>query len=50
MVAALKLARSSGCQRITLLTDRTNEAAQRFYKWHGFNVSEMVPMRMVLGK
>lgn len=46
--AAINLAKSSGCRRITLLTDRTNESAQRFYERHGFNLSEMVPMRMFL--
>lgn len=46
--AAIDLAEHAGCQRITLLTDRTNEAAQRFYRRHGFNHSEMVPMRLAL--
>jgi GNAT superfamily N-acetyltransferase len=46
--AAINLAKSSGCRRITLLTDRTNESAQRFYERHGFNISEMVPMRLFL--
>ncbi|MGH8602944.1 MAG: GNAT family N-acetyltransferase, partial [Gammaproteobacteria bacterium] len=44
--AAINLAESSGCYRITLLTDRTNESAQRFYKRHGFTLSDMVPMRL----
>jgi len=46
--AAINLAKSYGCRRITLLTDQTNEAAQRFYERHGFNISEMVPMRLSL--
>jgi len=46
--AAIGLVKSSGCRRITLLTDATNDAAQRFYRRHGFNISEMVPMRLVL--
>ena len=46
--AALDFARSAGCRRITLLTDRTNESAQRFYRRHGFHLSEMVPMRFIL--
>lgn len=46
--AAVDLAKASGCGRITLLTDRTNESAQRFYERHGFNLSEMVPMRLPL--
>jgi ribosomal protein S18 acetylase RimI-like enzyme len=46
--AAIGLVKSSGCRRITLLTDATNESAQRFYRRHGFTTSEMVPMRLVL--
>jgi ribosomal protein S18 acetylase RimI-like enzyme len=45
---AIGLVKSSGCRRITLLTDSTNEAAQRFYRKHGFNISEMVAMRLIL--
>ena len=48
LLTAINLAKSSGCRRITLLTDRTNESAQRFYERHGFNISEMVPMRLFL--
>ncbi|MCQ8127105.1 GNAT family N-acetyltransferase [Methylomonas rivi] len=39
---------NTGCRRITLLTDRTNPAAQRFYQRQGFNLSDMVPMRLLL--
>ncbi len=46
--AAIDFAKSAGCRRITLLTDKTNEAAQRFYKRHGFGLSEMIPMRLLL--
>ena len=46
--AAINLAGSSGCRRVTLLTDRTNEVAQRFYERHGFKISEMLPMRLFL--
>jgi len=46
--AAINVARSAECRRITLLTDRTNESAQRFYRRHGFTSSEMIPMRLVL--
>lgn len=46
--AAIVFGRSVGCRRITLLTDRTNESAQRFYRRHGFKLSEMVPMRLLL--
>jgi GNAT superfamily N-acetyltransferase len=46
--AALASARSAGCLRMTLLTDNANEPAQRFYKRHGFSISDMVPMRLLL--
>ncbi|MGZ5050778.1 MAG: GNAT family N-acetyltransferase [Methylobacter sp.] len=45
---AVELARRNGCKRITLLTDRTNESAQRFYRKHGFDFSAMVAMRLAL--
>jgi ribosomal protein S18 acetylase RimI-like enzyme len=44
---AVHFARQSGCHRITLLTDRTNAAAQRFYTRHGFTASEMTPYRLL---
>lgn len=47
--AAINVARSAKCRRITLLTDQTNESAQRFYRRHGFTSSEMIPMRLILG-
>lgn len=47
--AAIDLARTNGCLRITLLTDRTNAPAIRFYQRHGFVLSEMIPMRLGLG-
>lgn len=46
--AAIGLVKSSGCRRIMLLTDATNELAQRFYRKHGFTISKMVPMRLLL--
>jgi len=46
--AAISIAKSQGCLRITLLTDKDNEAAQGFYKRHGFIESAMVPMRLLL--
>lgn len=46
--AAIEHARSAGCKRITLLTDHTNEAAQRFYVKQGFSLSSMVPLRLQL--
>jgi len=45
--AAIQEARSAGCLRITLLTDRTNDPAIRFYQRHGFVLSEMVPLRLM---
>jgi GNAT superfamily N-acetyltransferase len=48
ILAAINVARSAECRRITLLTDRTNESAQRFYRRHGFTPSEMIPMRLLL--
>src|SRR6267142_3194778 len=46
--AAINFARSAECRRITLLTDRSNESAQRFYRRHGFSVSAMIPLRLLL--
>lgn len=46
--AAIAHARASGCKRITLLTDCDNEAAQKFYRNHGFTASTMVPFRLKL--
>lgn len=45
---AVEVARLEGCLRITLLTDGDNRAAQRFYSRHGFQLSGMVPMRLML--
>ena len=45
---ALNYAKSKDFKRITLLTDRINADAQRFYKRHGFFESAMLPMRYVL--
>jgi GNAT superfamily N-acetyltransferase len=47
---AIQLARLDGCKRITLLTDRANEPAQRFYQKHGFVSSVMVPLRLSLSE
>jgi GNAT superfamily N-acetyltransferase len=46
--AAIDVAKAAGCRRITLLTDQANRAAQTFYQRHGFVLSEMVPMRLLL--
>ena len=45
---AIRVARASGCKRVTLLTDATNHAAQRFYARHGFEASTMIPLRLGL--
>ena len=45
---AIQFARLNGCKRITLLTDSTNESAQRFYQKHGFGFSAMIPLRLSL--
>ena len=45
---AIRFAREHGCERITLLTDRDNEPAQRFYQRHGFSISPMIPLRLSL--
>ena len=46
--AAIEAAREAGCRRISLLTDRDNEAAQNFYQKHGFTPSDMVTLRLLL--
>ena len=43
---ALAVARAQGCTRITLLTDRVNDRARRFYARHGFGESPMLAMRL----
>lgn len=48
LARAVAFARAQSCMRITLLTDRSNEAAQRFYGKQGFVVSSMIPMRLSL--
>ena len=47
---AIQTAHLKGCKRITLLTDITNESAQRFYQKHGFSLSTMIPLRLSLGQ
>ena len=48
LTAAVNGAQACGCLRVTLLTDGTNVAAQRFYQKSGFGRSDMVPMRKYL--
>ena len=47
---AIKGARSSGCERITLLTDETNSKAIRFYEQEGFSHPQKVPLRFRVSK
>jgi GNAT superfamily N-acetyltransferase len=47
---AIQFARLNGCKRITLLTDRVNAAAHRFYQRHGFRFSDMIPLRLILNE
>lgn len=44
---ATSYAQAKGYGRITLLTDKSNREAQKFYARHGFAFSEMTPMRRV---
>ena len=46
---AMDFARLHGVKRITLLTDRENTPAQRFYAKHGFSPSTMVALRRAIG-
>lgn len=47
LLEAIAFARQRGCLRLTLLTDFDNEAAIKFYQGAGFNISKMIPLRMV---
>lgn len=44
---AIDCARKNDCLRITLLTDRDNYSAQKFYAHLGFVRSQMLPMRLL---
>jgi ribosomal protein S18 acetylase RimI-like enzyme len=46
--AAIDWARKEGLVRITLLADTENVNARRLYIRHGFNVSAMQPLRLLL--
>jgi GNAT superfamily N-acetyltransferase len=46
--AAIAFSQNEGCLRITLLTDRANDPAIRFYQRHGFGMSAMMPLRLTL--
>lgn len=45
---AIDYARAEGCSRITLLTDRVNDGAIRFYGRHCFVQSAMTALRLKL--
>jgi GNAT superfamily N-acetyltransferase len=45
---SIQFAREKNFLRITLLTDRANEEAHKFFKSHGFLDSKMIPLRMFL--
>lgn len=45
---SLDFARQKNFLRITLLTDRMDEPAKRFFQRHGFHESGMVPMRLLM--
>ena len=44
---AVSFARKRGCLRLTLLTDFNNDTAIKFYERAGFNLSKMIPLRLV---
>jgi GNAT superfamily N-acetyltransferase len=46
---ALDYVRQKGFLRITLLTDRISASSLTFFEKHGFQRSDMVPMRLYLG-
>jgi len=45
--AAITWSRKKECKRITLLTDGMNSSAISFYEKQGFQISEMLPMRLL---
>src|SRR3954471_20949691 len=45
---AIDFCRQKNFLRITLLTDRPENAAQEFFRRHGFHDSSMIPMRLLL--
>ena len=47
---AIDYARAHGFSRITLLTDRANSGAIRFYGRHGFAESEMTALRLTFNE
>lgn len=45
---AVDYAKKKNFVRITLLTDRIDDPSRRFFRKHGFNESEMIPMRLLM--
>ena len=45
---AINEAKKTNCMRITLLTDKENLIARKFYESKGFKQSEMIPFRLKL--
>jgi GNAT superfamily N-acetyltransferase len=45
---AIDFAKQKNFLRITLLTDRTENVAQEFFRRHGFRESSMIPMRLLI--
>ena len=45
---AIDYAKKKNFVRITLLTDRIDDPSRRFFRNHGFNESEMIPMRLLM--
>ena len=48
MQYALEDAKINGCKRVTLLTDKENLKAQKFYRDCGFDLSPMIPFKKML--
>lgn len=44
----IEFARQKDFKRITLLTDRISAESQNFFRKHGFEYSNMIPMRRIL--
>lgn len=46
----VEYAKQKGFLRITLLTDKISADSQEFFRKHGFEYSNMIPMRMLIDK
>jgi hypothetical protein len=45
----MEYAKQKNFLRITLLTDRMSDVSLAFFEKHGFQRSDMIPMRLYLG-